>query len=30
MKTVIIYDTTGEIFYQAQGNIQEPAGVPFL
>lgn len=30
MKTLIIYDTTGKIFFQAQGNIQEPTGIPFL
>ena len=30
MKTLVIYDTAGKIFYQAQGNVQEPSGIPFL
>lgn len=30
MKTLVIYDTTGKIFFQAQGSVQEPSGIPFL
>lgn len=30
MKTIVIYDTSGKIFLQAQGSIQEPSGIPFL
>ena len=26
MKTLVIYDTAGKIYFQAQGNVQEPAG----
>lgn len=30
MKTLVIYDTSGKIFFQAQGSVQEPSGIPFL
>lgn len=30
MKTLVIYDTTGRILYQAQGDVHEPTGIPFL
>ncbi len=30
MKTLIIYDNTGKIYYQASGDITEPTGIPFL
>ena len=30
MKTLIIYDNTGKIFYQASGSVTEPTGLPFL
>lgn len=30
MKTLIVYDTTGYIIYQASGDIREPVGIPFL
>lgn len=30
MKTLVIYDTSGKIFFQAKGDIQEPSGIPFL
>lgn len=30
MHTLVIYDTTGYIIYQAYGNVREPIGVPFL
>ncbi|OPA76609.1 hypothetical protein BVG16_15615 [Paenibacillus selenitireducens] len=29
-ETLIIYDTTGYIIYQAFGNFREPVGIPFL
>lgn len=30
MKTLVIYDISGKVFYKAQGDIQEPTGIPFL
>jgi len=30
MRTLIVYDTTGYIIYQASGDIREPMGIPFL
>lgn len=30
MNTLIVYDTTGYIIYQAAGNVREPVGIPFL
>lgn len=30
MKTLVIYDETGKIYYQTAGDVQEPAGLPFL
>jgi hypothetical protein len=30
MQTLIIYDATGRIYYQASGDVQEPTGIPFL
>ncbi len=30
MQTLVIYDTTGKIYYQASGDVQEPAGIPYL
>ena len=30
MKTLIVYDATGHIIYQASGDIREPVGIPFL
>jgi hypothetical protein len=30
MHTLIIYDNQGYIFFQGQGNLREPQGIPFL
>ena len=30
MKTLIIYDSTGRIYYMASGDVVEPQGLPFL
>lgn len=30
MNTLVIYDETGRIYYQASGNVQEPKGILFL
>lgn len=30
MQTLVIYDMAGRIYYQAQGDIQVPTGLPFL
>lgn len=30
MLNLIIYDSTGRIYYQASGDVQEPTGIPFL
>ena len=30
MATLIIYDSTGTIYYQASGAVTEPTGIPFL
>lgn len=30
MRTLIIYDTTGRIIYQASGDVLEPTGIPFI
>lgn len=30
MKTLVIYDTTGRIIFQGNGDILEPVGIPFL
>lgn len=30
MNTLVIYDSAGKIYYQVTGNVQEPAGIPFL
>lgn len=30
MNTLIIYDETGYIIYQATGNVREPVGIPFM
>ncbi len=30
MQTLVIYDTTGEIFFKVQGRVQEPSGSQFL
>jgi len=30
MQTLVIYDTTGRIIFQAKGNVQEPEGIPFM
>jgi hypothetical protein len=30
MKTLIIYDSTGYIIFQGQGDLREPQGIPFL
>jgi len=30
MNYLIIYDSTGKIYYQATGDVQEPTGIPFL
>lgn len=30
MKTLIIYDATGFIIFQASGGVREPVGIPFL
>jgi len=30
MNTLIIYDGTGYVIYQASGNVREPIGVPFM
>lgn len=30
MKTLIIYDATGFIIFQASGDVREPVGIPFL
>lgn len=30
MKTLIIYDTKGVIFFQGQGSVAEPTGIPFM
>lgn len=30
MKTLIIYDEIGKIYFQAAGNVEEPNGVPFI
>ena len=29
MRTLIIYDNTGRIWYQASGNVQEPVGLQY-
>ena len=28
--TLIIYDSTGKIYYQVSGAVTEPTGIPFL
>lgn len=30
MNTLIIYDSTGYIIYQATGSVREPVGIPFM
>ena len=30
MKTLIVYDSNGKIFYQASGSVVEPTGLTFL
>ena len=30
MKTLIIFDNTGRIYYMASGDVIEPRGLPFL
>ncbi len=30
MQILVIYDHAGYIIYQAQGNLREPVGVPFM
>ncbi len=30
MRTLIVYDETGYIIYQASGDVREPVGIPFL
>jgi hypothetical protein len=30
MNTLIIYDETGKIYFQASGNVEEPSGIPFI
>ncbi|WMJ88850.1 hypothetical protein [Anaerocolumna sp. MB42-C2] len=30
MKSLIIYDNTGKLYYQASGNVNEPIGLPFM
>ena len=30
MKTLIIFDNTGRIYYMASGDVVEPKGLPFL
>ncbi len=30
MQTLVIYDATGKIYYQASGDVAEPSGIPFL
>lgn len=30
MRSLIIYDSTGKIFFQGSGTIQEPVGIPYL
>ena len=30
MNTLIIYDSTGYIIFQASGSVREPIGIPFL
>ena len=30
MSTLIIYDSTGKIYYMASGAVTEPTGIPFL
>ena len=30
MKTLVIYDELGTIYYQASGSVTEPTGLPFL
>ena len=30
MRTLVIYDNTGKIFFNAGGDIIEPVGIPFI
>ncbi|MGB8452718.1 MAG: hypothetical protein WCD89_10325 [Anaerocolumna sp.] len=30
MQTLVIYDSTGKIYYQVSGDVAEPTGIPFL
>jgi hypothetical protein len=30
LKTLVIYDNTGRIFFNASGDVQEPVGIPFF
>ena len=30
MQTLIIYDNTGKIYYQATGDVQDPVGLKFI
>lgn len=30
MKTLVIYDTKGVIYFQVQGDVAEPTGIPFM
>lgn len=30
MRTLVVYDATGYIIYQASGDVREPVGIPFL
>lgn len=30
MRTLIVYDNNGYVFYSAIGDVQEPVGVPFM
>jgi hypothetical protein len=30
MNTLVIYDNTGKIYYQANGNVQDPIGLKFI
>ena len=30
MQTLVIYDNTGKIYYQATGDVQEPVGLKFI
>lgn len=30
MRTLIVYDANGYVFYTASGDVKEPVGVPFM